>query len=81
MQLKYKELLSAATLQYQVSRHLECKQWINEFRQNCRCDLSDDWIDKKHPSLDDRNLQTSKYRHQCMLPNHRATYVLGPFRI
>lgn len=58
MHLKNKELKSAPNLQYQVSRHLGCKQWINKFRQNCRCDLSDDWIDKNLPSLDDRKLQT-----------------------
>lgn len=59
MQLNNKELKSAAILQYEVARHLGRKQWINEFRQNSRCDLSDDWIDKNIPSLDGRKLQTS----------------------
>ena len=60
MQLNNKELKSAAVLQYEVARHLGCKQWVNEFRKNCQCDLSDDWIDKNLPSLDGRRLQTSK---------------------
>lgn len=60
MQLNNKELKSAALLQYEVARHLGCKQWVNEFRKNCQCDLSDDWIDKNLPSLDGRRLQTSK---------------------
>lgn len=60
MQLNNKELKSAAVLQYEVARHLGCKQWVNEFRQNCRCDLSDDWIDKNLPSLDGKKLRTSK---------------------
>ncbi|XP_062612696.1 uncharacterized protein LOC134274418 [Saccostrea cucullata] len=60
MALRNEDLKRAAILQYHVARQQGLQYWIKEFRRNCQCDMSENWIDENLPSLDGKKLHIFK---------------------
>ena len=72
MTLSNDDLKQAAILQYEVAKKKGHHRWIKEFRRNCQCDLTEDWIDENLPSLDGKKLTKIK--------KSDSEYVAGPSR-
>jgi hypothetical protein len=60
MTLPNEDLKQAAILQYEIARKQGLQHWIKDFRQNCQCDMTEEWIDENLPSLDGKKLKKSK---------------------
>ncbi|XP_055999193.1 uncharacterized protein LOC130047784 [Ostrea edulis] len=60
MTLPNEDLKQAAILQYEVARKKGLQHWIKDFRQNCQCDMTEDWIDENLPSLDGKKFMKLK---------------------
>jgi hypothetical protein len=72
MMLTNEDFKQAAKLQYDIARERGLQNWIREFRQNCQCDMTEEWIDENLPSLDGTKLKKAK--------KSASAYVAEPSR-